>query len=131
MVSGGRPEEAKLNEIVRLVGVDSLEYSDRLKLECARSIREDYLHQIAFHEVDTYTSLNKQFKMLKAIITWYNSACKALANNVAYNKIMQMEVIEKIGRMKYIKEEDFDKEAALVFDEINKEFDALEKGDQD
>lgn len=124
-------EEAKLNEIVRLVGVDSLEYSDRLKLECARSIREDYLHQIAFHEVDTYTSLNKQFKMLKAIITWYNSACKALANNVAYNKIMQMEVIEKIGRMKYIKEEDFDKEAVLVFEEINKEFDALEKGDQD
>ena len=124
-------DEAKLNEIVRLVGVDSLEYSDRLKLECARSIREDYLHQIAFHDVDTYTSLKKQFKMLKAIITWYNLACKALNNNVAYNKIMNMDIIEKIGRMKYIKEEDFENESNLIFNELYKEFDELEKGDQE
>jgi V/A-type H+-transporting ATPase subunit A len=57
-------EEAKLNEIVRLVGIDSLEFSDRLTLECARSIREDFLHQIAFHEIDTYTSVNKQYGLL-------------------------------------------------------------------
>lgn len=122
-------EEAKLNEIVRLVGIDSLEYSDRLKLECARSIREDYLHQIAFHEVDTYTSLHKQKGMLNAIITWYNLAVNAINNNISFNKIMNMAVIEKIGRMKYIKENDFDVSYSEVLKMISSEFEELEKGE--
>lgn len=122
-------EESKLDEIVRLVGVDSLEYTDRLKLECARSIREDYLHQIAFHEVDTYTSLKKQYGMLKAIIAWYHGAQNALKNNVAFNKIMEMQSIEKIGRMKYILEDDFEAEYHKIVSELNEEFEKLEKGE--
>lgn len=122
-------EESKLDEIVRLVGVDSLEYTDRLKLECARSIREDYLHQIAFHEVDTYTSLKKQYGMLKAIIAWYNGAQNALKNNVTFNKIMEMQSIEKIGRMKYIFEDDFEAEYHKIVSELNEEFEKLEKGE--
>jgi len=70
-------EEAELEEIVRLVGVDALSPSDRLTLEAAKSIREDYLHQNAFHEVDTYTSLNKQYRMLKLILGFYYSGKKA------------------------------------------------------
>ena len=64
-------EESELEEIVRLVGVDALSPSDRLTLEAAKSIREDYLHQNAFHDVDTYTSLNKQYRMLKLIMGFY------------------------------------------------------------
>lgn len=122
-------EESKLDEIVRLVGVDSLEFTDRLKLDCARSIREDYLHQIAFHDIDTYTSLNKQYGMLKAIITWYNKSVEALKHNVAYQDITQMNVIEKIGRMKYIKEEDFELESSQIYKEMQTEFANLEKGE--
>lgn len=121
-------EEAKLDEIVRLVGVDSLEYSDRLKLDVARSIREDYLHQIAFDEVDTYTSLNKQFGMLKAILKWYAGANNALSNNVSYNQITKMEVLNQIGRMKYIKEADFDEKINQLYKDIDSEFDRLVKG---
>ncbi len=123
-------EEAKLDEIVRLVGVDSLEFQDRLTLECTRSIREDYLHQIAFDEVDTYTSLNKQYGILKAILTWYHLGQDALRNNVAFNKITNMHVLEKIGRMKYIKEADFDNQAKLVMQELEHEFTELMGGDK-
>lgn len=124
-------EEAKLEEIVRLVGVDSLEFSDRLKLDVARSIREDYLHQIAFHEIDTYTSLNKQFGMLKAILKWYNGGVNALKNNVNYNKIVKMNVLSSIGRMKYLEESEFDEKAEAIFKAIDEEYEILMKGDQD
>lgn len=123
-------EEAKLEEIVRLVGVDSLEFGDRLKLDVARSIREDYLHQIAFHEVDTYTSLNKQFGMLKAILKWYNMGVHALKNNVSYNQIIKMNVLASIGRMKYIEEKEFDEKINAIYREIDEEYDSLMKGDQ-
>ncbi|MFA5380384.1 MAG: V-type ATP synthase subunit A [Candidatus Izemoplasmatales bacterium] len=121
-------EEAKLEEIVRLVGVDSLEFLDRLTLECARSIREDYLHQIAFHEVDTYTSLNKQYGMLKAILTWYNEGKKALKNDIAFSKIIKMKILEKIGRMKYIKEADFDNSCVTIMSHLHEEYQALAEG---
>ncbi|HHU80292.1 MAG: V-type ATP synthase subunit A [Bacilli bacterium] len=123
-------EEAKLEEIVRLVGVDSLEFHDRLTLECARSIREDFLHQNAFDDVDTYSSLNKQYGILKMILTWYHLGQKALKENVSFNKITSMNVLEKIGRMKYIKEDDFNQEAEKIFDELNNEFEELMKGDE-
>jgi V/A-type H+-transporting ATPase subunit A len=122
-------EEAKLDEIVRLVGVDSLEFSDRLKLDVARSIREDYLHQIAFHEIDTYTSLNKQFGMLKAILKWYNGGVNALKNNVSYNKIVKMNVLSSIGRMKYLEEREFDDKAKAIYQEIDNEYESLMRGD--
>lgn len=121
-------EEAKLEEIVRLVGIDSLEFLDRLTLECARSIREDYLHQIAFHEVDTYTSLNKQYGMLKAILTWYNEGKKALKNDIAFSKIIKMKILEKIGRMKYIKEADFDNSCVTIMSHLHEEYQALAEG---
>jgi V/A-type H+-transporting ATPase subunit A len=75
-------EEAELEEIVRLVGVDALSSAERLTLEAAKSIREDYLHQNAFHEVDTYTSLRKQYRMLKLIMAFYYKGKKALEAGV-------------------------------------------------
>lgn len=122
-------EESSLQEIVRLVGVDSLEYQDRLTLECARSIREDFLHQIAFDEIDTYTSLNKQYGMLKAIMTWYSLGQTALNENASYNRIINMKVLERIGRMKHIKEVDFDNEYQSIISELENEFQELMKGD--
>lgn len=123
-------EESKLEEIVRLVGVDSLEYSDRLTLDAARSIREDYLHQIAFHEIDTYTSLKKQFGMLKAILKWYEEGVNALKNNVSYFKIIKMNALVSIGRMKYIPENEFDEKIQALYHEIDNEYDELMKGEQ-
>ena len=103
-------EEANLQEIVRLVGIDALSEGDRLKLEIAKSIREDYLQQNAFHEVDTYTSLNKQHKMLKLILQFKHEADRALENGVYLDKILGMsEIRDRIARAKYISEEDIAK----------------------
>ena len=99
-------EESELEEIVKLVGMDALSASDRLKLEVARSIREDYLHQIAFHEIDTYTSSHKQFKMMTMILAFYDEAQRALDAGVKIDAIVKMPIRERIGRFKYTKEED-------------------------
>ncbi len=123
-------DEAELEEIVRLVGVDALSFKDRLKLESARSIREDYLHQIAFHDVDTYTSPQKQYGMLKAIHRWYEKANEALDKDVAFSKITSMKVIEKIGRMKYITEDEFPERINAINAEMDDEFAALMGGDE-
>lgn len=106
-------EEAQLEEIVRLVGMDALSPKDRLAMETAKSIREDYLHQNAFHEVDTYASLTKQFKMMQLILLNYRLCNEALDKNVDIEDILQLEVKDKIGRAKYISEDELDK-----FDEI-------------
>ncbi len=106
-------EEAQLEEIVRLVGMDALSPKDRLTMETAKSIREDYLHQNAFHEVDTYASLTKQFKMMQLILLNYRLCNEALDKNVDIEDILQLEVKDKIGRAKYISEDELDK-----FDEI-------------
>lgn len=102
-------EEAKLDEIVRLVGVDALSEKDRLKLEVAKSIREDYLQQNAFHEVDTFTSLDKQYKMLKLVLEFYVEGEKALSAGVYLKKILNMTVRDKIARAKYIAESEMQK----------------------
>lgn len=99
-------DEAKLDEIVRLVGVDALSEKDRLKLEVAKSIREDYLQQNAFHEVDTFTSLDKQYKMLKLVLEFNVHGEKALSAGVYLKKILEMPVRDKIARAKYIAETD-------------------------
>lgn len=109
-------EESELDEIVRLVGMDALSYKDRLTMEAAKSIREDYLHQDAFHEVDTATSLEKQYKMLKLILDCYNLGISALNSDVELDDILNMPVREKIGRSKYIPETEMNK-----FDEIARE----------
>lgn len=121
-------EEAQLEEIVRLVGIDSLEFKDRLTLDCARSIREDFLHQIAFHEIDTYTSLAKQYGMMKAILDWYQKGLEALKQDYSYAKITSMAVLDKIGRMKYIKEENFANEIAKITSLIEEEYRQLIQG---
>jgi len=98
-------QEAELNEIVRLVGVDALSWKDRLTLEVTRSIREDYLHQNAFDEVDTYTSLKKQMRMLGLILSYHNLGQEALAKGAPLSKVANLPVRERIGRAKYIRED--------------------------
>ena len=109
-------EEAELNEIVRLVGADALSYKDRLTMETAKSIREDYLHQNAFHEVDTYASLEKQYQMMKLIYDFHRLGNEALARDVEYASLISLPVREKIGRAKYIPEAEIES-----FDAISKE----------
>jgi V/A-type H+-transporting ATPase subunit A len=109
-------EESQLEEIVRLVGVDALSVKDRLILETARSIREDYLHQNAFHDVDTYTSLDKQFKMLKLILEFHRLGQQALESGAELSQVTNLTVRERIGRAKYIPEDQLDQ-----LDDIMKE----------
>ncbi len=109
-------DEASLDEIVRLVGMDALSPSDRLTMETAKSLREDYLHQNAFHEIDTYASLNKQYRMLKLIVDNYELGKKALEKNVDVEDIIELPVRERIGRAKYIEEDNL-----IAFDEIEKQ----------
>ena len=106
-------EEAQLDEIVRLVGMDALSPENRLTMETAKSIREDYLHQNAFHEVDTFSSLRKQEYMLRLILTFDELAKDALTKNVDIEDVLELGVREQIGRAKYIPESEMNK-----FDEI-------------
>ncbi len=99
-------EEAELEEIVKLVGMDALSASDRLKMEVARSIREDFLHQLAFHEVDTHTSLKKQDYMMKLILDYYDKAASSLELGADIEALVALPVREKIGRFKYCAEDD-------------------------
>ncbi|WP_346869466.1 MULTISPECIES: V-type ATP synthase subunit A [unclassified Clostridium] len=101
-------EEASLDEIVRLVGIDALSEKDRLKLEVAKSLREDYLQQNAFHEIDTYASLGKQHKMLKLILLFRKEAERALEAGVYLNNILNLPIRDKIARSKYIEENNID-----------------------
>ncbi|HHY83452.1 MAG TPA: V-type ATP synthase subunit A [Clostridiales bacterium] len=95
-------DEAELEEIVKLVGMDALSPSDRLKMEAARSIREDFLHQDAFHEVDTYTPLEKQYLMMKLVLAYYDAALEAMDRGADIERLVQLPVRERIGRFKYI-----------------------------
>lgn len=94
-------EEAELQEIVQLVGMDALSAPDRLKLEAARSIREDFLHQNSFHEIDTYTPLEKQYLMMRLVIAYYDQCADALEKGVGIEELVNLKVRESIGRYKY------------------------------
>ena len=118
-------EESELEEIVRLVGFDALSLKDRLKLETARSVREDYLHQNAFHEIDTYTSLEKQFSMLKLILKWGELGEKALDAGVEFSKIAALPVREDIGRAKYVEEKDVTERFAAIESKLEDQMSAL------
>lgn len=121
--------ESELNEIVSLVGVDALSDPDRLILEVARSIREDFLHQNSFHEVDTYASLHKQYRMLKLILKYYDEASKALKQGIRVTTCMKADFIEKIGRAKYVHENDVDTEYDKIEQQIVDELaDLVKKG---
>ncbi|MCI8599737.1 MAG: V-type ATP synthase subunit A [Lachnospiraceae bacterium] len=111
-------EEAELNEIVQMVGMDALSAPDRLKMEAARSIREDFLHQNSFHEVDTYTSLEKQYLMMKLVLKFYEDGVEALGKGADVNALIKMDVRERIGRYKYTLNEDIKKEYEAITKEL-------------
>ncbi|NSK14859.1 V-type ATP synthase subunit A [Dorea phocaeensis] len=114
-------EEAALEEIVQMVGMDALSPSDRLKMEAARSIREDFLHQNSFHEVDTYTPLRKQYLMMKLVLAFYDQANEALAKGASMKKLLVMDVRERIGRYKYTAVENIETEYEKIMSELKEE----------
>ena len=121
-------DENQLNEIVRLVGKDTLSEADQLKLEAAKSIREDYLQQYAFHEVDTYSSREKQNKMLKLVLAFFDEGKRGLANGIYLKEIEKMPIRDRISRAKYLKEEEIEK-IDLIREDLVKAMDAMiEKG---
>ena len=114
-------EEEELKEIVKLIGMDALSAGDRIKMETARSIREDFLHQLAFHEVDTYTSLTKQLYMMRLILTFHDKATEAVIKGADVEEISVLPVHEKIGRFKYVPEEKTAEEYEKILLEISAE----------
>ena len=124
-------EEAELDEIVQMVGMDALSPGDRLKMEAARSIREDFLHQNSFHEVDTYTSLEKQHYMMKLVLAFYDEGVEALKEGAQVNDLVKLPVREKIGRYKYTLEDNLTGEYEAIDKELASEVaDLVGKEDQ-
>lgn len=111
-------DEAELEEIVKMVGMDALSPTDRLKMEAARSIREDFLHQNSFHEIDTYTSLEKQHNMMKLVLAFYNESLEALDKGADINQLIKMTVRERIGRYKYTLDENLTSEYEAITNEL-------------
>ncbi len=118
-------DEAELEEIVKMVGMDALSAGDRLKMEAARSIREDFLHQNSFHEIDTYTSLKKQHLMMKLVLGFYDKSVEALKEGAAVNDLIKMSVREQIGRYKYTPEDQLDVQYEAVVKELAAEISGL------
>lgn len=118
-------DEAELEEIVKMVGMDALSAGDRLKMEAARSIREDFLHQNSFHEIDTYTSLKKQHLMMKLVLGFYEKSVEALKEGAAVNDLIKMSVREQIGRYKYTPEDQLDTQYEAVVKELAAEISGL------
>ncbi len=114
-------EEAALEEIVQMVGMDALSPGDRLKMEAARSIREDFLHQNSFHEVDTYTPLRKQYLMMKLVLAFYEQATEALNKGASMKELLVMNVRERIGRYKYTTTENIEEEYEKIMNELGAE----------
>ena len=121
-------EESELDEIVKMVGMDALSPADRMKLEAARSIREDYLHQNAFHEVDTYTPPKKQYLMMKLILEYYDVCCDALKNGADVEALSSMPVREEIGRYKYTENDAIDEKYSKVLADIKKQAEEIVLG---
>ena len=124
-------KEAELEEIVKLVGMDALSPSDRLAMEAARSVREDFLHQLAFHDVDTYSSLRKQLLMMRLVLAFYKKSLERLENGGDVQKIVSMPVRERIGRFKYIKESDIENEYKHILEELEESLLNAGKGEDD
>ncbi len=124
-------DEAELDEMVKLVGMDALSASDRLKMEAARSIREDFLHQLAFHEVDTYTSADKQYLMMKLVCSFYKEALEALEKGAEINGIVKLPVREAIGRFKYIPEAETADAFESVYAQLKEQLGVCVKGEDD
>jgi V/A-type H+-transporting ATPase subunit A len=123
-------EESELEEIVKLVGMDALSATDRIKLEAARSIREDFLHQDAFHEVDTYTPLEKQFKMMELMLHFFDYATEALGKGADVEELVKLPIREKIGRYKYITDDKVAKEYDDILTALSREIEAVIKKEE-
>ena len=119
-------EEAELQEIVQLVGMDALSAPDRLKLEAARSIREDFLHQNSFHEIDTYTPLEKQYLMMKLVIAYYDQCAEALEKGAGIEELVDLSVREQIGRYKYTEADHIQEAYEQIIKELAAELAGLE-----
>lgn len=123
-------EESELEEIVKLVGMDALSNVDRIKLEAARSIREDFLHQNAFHETDTYTTLKKQYHMMQLVMAFYDKSVAALDQGAQLNALINMPIRERIGRFKYVDEKDIEQNYSDIIYNLNVDIDnIIKKGD--
>ena len=114
-------DEAELEEIVQMVGMDALSPADRLKMEAARSIREDFLHQNSFHDVDTYTPLRKQYLMMNLVLAFYEKSMDALNKGASMNALLTMAVREKIGRYKYTVTDQIESEYESIMSELDAE----------
>ncbi len=124
-------DESELDEIVKLVGIDALSPSDRLKLEAARSIREDFLHQDAFHEIDTYSPLKKQYLMMQLMMHYYDQSVEALGKNgVTVDDLVKLPVRERIGRFKYTSTEQLDSEYQGILKALSDEIAASAKKEE-
>ena len=123
-------DEAELQEIVQLVGIDALSGGDRIKLEVARSVREDYLHQNAFHDIDTYSSVKKQFFMMKLILAYFDGALNAFEGGCDFNSIINIEEREKIGRFKYLPEDTIDNEYKSIVQNLDAAFARIAKKEE-
>lgn len=118
-------DESELQEIVRLVGKDTLSEEDQLKLETTKSIREDFLQQNAFHEVDTFCSLEKQNKMLKIVLNFYDEGLRALKSGIYLKEVASIPVRDKIARMKYIPEDEMKEQLDSIQTELKTSIDQL------
>lgn len=124
-------EEAELDEIVKMVGMDALSPTDRVKLEAARSIREDFLHQNAFHDIDTYSSLEKQYYMMQLLLEFYDDCIDALNRNADVEKLLNLSVREQIGRFKYYNGDNIEAEYKKLSDRLNTEIAAILSSKED
>ena len=123
-------DESKLNEIVQMVGMDALSPADRLKMEAAKSIREDFLNQNSFDEVDTYSSLRKQYLMMRLVMSFYEKAKAALEKGANVEDLIVMPSREPIGRFKYTPEDKIEDEFTRINDLLDREVaEALNKED--
>ena len=124
-------EESELEEIVKLVGMDALSDTDRIKLEAARSIREDFLHQNAFHETDTYTTLKKQYHMMQLVMAFYDKSIAALPKGAQLNALIDMPIRERIGRFKYVKEDEIEQVYSDILYNLDVDINnIIKKGDE-
>lgn len=118
-------QEDELRETVRLVGLDALSSQDRITMETARSLREDFLQQFAFHNIDTYTSIKKQYLMLKTMLSYYDVSLETLKKEISLDSLISLSVREDIAKMKYVPEEDIEKEREKISRKLKKEVDEL------
>lgn len=121
-------EEAKLEEIVKLVGINAISNSDRMKMEAAKCIREDFLHQNAFHKTDTYTSLNKQFYLMSLILEYYELSTDAISSGATSSELAAIPIKEQIGRFKYFEDSEIEEKYKEISQQIKIEIGKLKNG---